>query len=129
MFFHSLICYGFTERFGSLNIETRSNGENYITFIGKQVPVETKDFPDYPLLDFQGFEPIGLDFILTDGVNGVDFNNELLLEIGMFELFPNGGNFDFEAELFTTLVPIPGAIWLLGGGLIGLLGLRRRIKR
>jgi hypothetical protein len=25
-------------------------------------------------------------------------------------------------------VPIPAAIWLLGGGLIGLLGLRRRLK-
>jgi hypothetical protein len=27
-----------------------------------------------------------------------------------------------------TVVPIPGAVWLLGGGLIGLLGIRRRFK-
>lgn len=27
-----------------------------------------------------------------------------------------------------TVVPIPAAVWLLGGGLIGLLGLRRRFK-
>ena len=27
-----------------------------------------------------------------------------------------------------TAVPIPGAVWLLGSGLIGLLGIRRRIR-
>ena len=26
-------------------------------------------------------------------------------------------------------VPIPGAVWLLGSGLIGLIGIRRRSKR
>jgi len=29
----------------------------------------------------------------------------------------------------TTAVPIPGAVWLLGSGLIGLVGIRRRFKR
>ena len=28
-----------------------------------------------------------------------------------------------------TAVPIPGAIWLLGSGIIGLLGLRRRVRK
>lgn len=32
----------------------------------------------------------------------------------------------FEAVLEVTAVPIPGAVWLLGSGLIGLVGLRRR---
>ena len=47
--------------------------------------------------------------MLTEGENGVDFDNPLLFEIGILELFPDGGSFDFETELFTTLVPIPGA--------------------
>jgi hypothetical protein len=28
-----------------------------------------------------------------------------------------------------TVVPVPAAVWLLGGGLIGLLGIRRRFKK
>ena len=35
-------------------------------------------------------------------------------------------NGDFEGEVST--VPIPGAVWLLGSGLVGLLGLRRKKK-
>ena len=37
--------------------------------------------------------------------------------------FVNATYADFNA------VPIPGAVWLLGGGLIGLAGLRRRFKK
>jgi len=27
-----------------------------------------------------------------------------------------------------TLIPLPGAVWLLGSGLLGLIGVRRRLK-
>jgi hypothetical protein len=56
-----------------------------------------------------------------------------------YTIFAGGAFFDDEnnRELITQLqpdysfqvVPIPAAAWLLGGGLIGLLGLRRRFKR
>ncbi|MBN1906187.1 MAG: VPLPA-CTERM sorting domain-containing protein [Deltaproteobacteria bacterium] len=36
------------------------------------------------------------------------------------------GGLDFEALGVINAVPIPGAIWLLGSGIIGLLGIRRR---
>jgi hypothetical protein len=43
---------------------------------------------------------------------------------------------DFEEAVFSKLrreitgeVPLPGAVWLLGSGLVGLVGLRRRQKR
>ncbi len=36
-----------------------------------------------------------------------------------------GPNFRYEP----TVVPIPGAVWLLGSGLVGLVGLRRRNKK
>jgi hypothetical protein len=32
--------------------------------------------------------------------------------------YPGGGN----------VVPLPGAVWLLGSGLLGLIGLRRKLK-
>lgn len=38
------------------------------------------------------------------------------------------GNIMDEVRVITA-VPIPGAVWLLGSGLLGLLGLRRRVKK
>ena len=39
-------------------------------------------------------------------------------------------NHEFSvAAIETTTVPIPGAVWLLGSGLVGLIGLRRRMRK
>ncbi|MCX5806493.1 MAG: VPLPA-CTERM sorting domain-containing protein [Proteobacteria bacterium] len=40
-----------------------------------------------------------------------------------------GGNFKFTLDPVNPPVPIPGAIWLLGPGLIGIAGLRRRFSK
>jgi hypothetical protein len=98
-----------------------------------QVFNETNDqsFDLFPELVFENFVPVELDFFLTDGVNGVNFTNPLLLELEMEDaLLPDSGsgNFDFETELSAEVVPIPAAAWLLGAGLIGLLGLKRRFQ-
>ena len=37
--------------------------------------------------------------------------------------------FDANIELQTRAVPLPGAVWLLGSGLLGLAGVRKRFKR
>jgi len=33
-----------------------------------------------------------------------------------------------EIDFYGNPVPIPGAIWLLGSGLIGIIGIRRKFK-
>ena len=47
-------------------------------------------------------------------------------------LLADGTNFSnlYPDDVLATInqVPIPGAVWLLGGGLMGLLGLRRKFK-
>ena len=40
----------------------------------------------------------------------------------------SGGPFD-SLTLSKTMVPIPGAVWLLGSGLIGIAGFRRKFKK
>ena len=35
----------------------------------------------------------------------------------------------FDANVLTAAVPVPGAVWLLGTGLLGLLGLRSRKQK
>lgn len=49
----------------------------------------------------------------------------------VIDIYPN---YDIDPALFDlnfhiSTVPIPGAIWLLGSGLIGLIGIRRKFKK
>ena len=49
-----------------------------------------------------------------------------------FGFIYNPGWFDFDdvsMNQVSSAVPIPGAIWLLGSGLIGLIGIRRRFRK
>lgn len=55
-------------------------------------------------------------------LNGIDLFYGSLTDQGC-EIFLNG------AEMINVPIPIPGAIWLLGSGLIGLVGFRRRFKK
>ncbi len=85
------------------------------------------DFDEFPVLTFFNFEAESLNYILTAGSNGVNFANPDLVELSMLSLFPSGGSFDFETDIEATYVPIPGAFWLLGSGLAGLVAFRKKI--
>jgi len=67
--------------------------------------------------------PFGFAALAQDGV----FRGML------FSLNDPGSDFDWVWDSTDRptvgVVPIPAAVWLLGGGLIGLLGLRKRFKR
>jgi hypothetical protein len=83
------------------------------------------DFDDFPTLSFFNFEPV-LDYILSADSNGVDFVNPDIVSLSMNSLIPSGGSFDFETDIDATYVPIPGAFWLLGSGLAGLVACRKK---
>lgn len=92
---------------------------------------ETNDIDfiiDFPALMFSNFLPISLDFLLVDGMNGVEFNDPDILALSMFDLFPSSGADDFLSILSIETVPITGTFWLLGSGLIGIVGFRRNLK-
>jgi hypothetical protein len=38
------------------------------------------------------------------------------------------GGYSFAFELYGNPVPLPGAVWLLGSGLLGLIGLRKKLR-
>ncbi|MBU1056003.1 MAG: hypothetical protein KKC46_19580 [Proteobacteria bacterium] len=84
------------------------------------------DFNGYPELSFDDFIPISLDYVLVNGINGVNFNVPNLAELSMWELFPSSGGYDFETIIYAASVPIPGTLWLLGSGIAALIGLRTK---
>ncbi len=54
----------------------------------------------------------------------------LFLDISRESGFTGGGDgYDIDGVVATNQVPIPAAAWLLGSGLLGLLGLRRKIGK
>ncbi|MEE9346256.1 MAG: VPLPA-CTERM sorting domain-containing protein [Methylococcales bacterium] len=88
------------------------------------------DFDTFPVLTFFNFEPDSLDYFLFSENNDVDFENPDLVSLSMFSLFPSAGSFDFETDIDAAyVVPIPGAFWLLGSGLAGLVAFRKKNNR
>jgi hypothetical protein len=85
------------------------------------------DFDTYPMLEFDDYTPVYLDYVLVNGQNDVAFGDNQLSELETSGLLPSSAaGYDFETTLMATPVPIPGTVWLLGSGLVGLIGLRRR---
>jgi len=75
--------------------------------------------------DYDNYERINL---IGSGVDSIAVDNIVLSN------FVNGGNEPYfyaisEIVLTGSPVPIPGAIWLLGSGLIGIVGIRRKFKK
>lgn len=78
---------------------------------------------------------IGLSYIfdastfIDDNLSNYPFNAEDV-ELSLFFIFEedNSGNDIYSAVGQLDPVPVPAAVWLLGSGLVGMIGLRRKMK-
>ena len=110
-----------------------SDGNLSVSFVFDNISYnETHDYdyPSFPAVDFENGVPSALIYWLEEGVNDVDFNYPTLKIIETSLLFPYSGTgeYDYETDLYPTHVPIPSAVWILGTGLIGIVGIRKRLK-
>ncbi len=85
------------------------------------------------------------DLMSLNGISGLDINNigyvRIVDIVGdgnhfdtsgdvIYDPYPTSGSAGFDLDAIGVLhqspVPIPGAVWLLGSGLLGLVGIRRK---
>ncbi|MGD0276024.1 MAG: VPLPA-CTERM sorting domain-containing protein [Syntrophales bacterium] len=71
---------------------------------------------------FCDFHPFTISSGFVSGLNTLDF-------IVHNDGGPSGIRVEMSGTANAATVPIPGAVWLLGSGLIGLVGIRRRFKQ
>lgn len=91
------------------------------------------DFDVFPRADIRGFLLTGIDYVLSDGVNGVDFSGVLFggrpvtdTSFGLVSGIGDDGTYNITGFVDTANVPTPAALALFGLGLIGVAAARRR---
>jgi hypothetical protein len=117
-----------------------SNGNDilwtrYTTTTGRPMVEFAFDYTVYNSDPAYNIDPSdGLAYLVYDADRGLKDNQNYLWN-DEYSLAEAGTPYDADNqpqniyELDTVTVPIPGAVWLLGTGLIGLIGLRRKLSR
>ena len=89
---------------------------------GYGTPFDLADLAGTTGLDIYDIGYVKIVDIIGDGTY-LDTSGDII-----YEPYPTVGSagFDLDAIGVINAVPIPGAIWLIGSGLLGLIGIRRR---
>jgi len=101
---------------------------------------ETSLFNDLLLAAAMGPSYLAYDLFVVDQEAALDYPDDLLEQWDdhdpsrPYYLHPNAGGYDKMASTWysgvtAAWVPIPGAVWLLGSGLIGIVGIRKKFKK
>ena len=95
-----------------------------------QTPTWTNDvdFNAFPILAFLDGVPNDIQYMLVEGLSGVDFNDPTVRDVLLEGALVPDGTGGFTADAFVTVIPVPAAVWLFGSGLLGLVGIARRKK-
>lgn len=86
------------------------------------------DTSDFNLSLISTRMPMWGDIYAKDGDGGDVYAKNLKFGIDTADPIGSGNNGGW-ALVPDTAVPIPGAVWLLGSGLIGIVGIRKKIKQ
>lgn len=99
---------GLLDAFGD-GVAIGSEAEISIDFDGvTYTEVQDIGYPGYPEVEFFDFDPVFIDFIIEDGINGVAFNDPDVFALSMFTDLTNvGGTFEGFAELNYGFAPVP----------------------
>jgi len=114
----------------SLNFNVTRNVLNSGAFVSWDVFVNNNDVGNWVWTGIDGTGPLALHYTFADIVGSGIY--AIAMKV-MNEVAPGSGSITLgvpgDLTLQGSAVPIPGAIWLFGSGIIGLVGLRKKFRK
>ncbi len=98
-------------------------GHTYLAVTHDSNVILPASFGDQPTYTVPG--DVGQDYILFTDLVPFDFGEGIY---GIYIMGGDGVTLGFQIQSTTSAVPLPAAFWLLGSGLLGILGLNKRNK-